>query len=102
MMQCSGGLDLKVKLDYLRHDQAWELFKACLTKVEPVPPEMAGIWKAKLDSIENLTVGDFSVVKRRLNLMDIDLEPEILLDELAREIYLLSQSILICILSIFT
>lgn len=55
--------DLKVKFDFLKHEQAWELLRRyCLTLSVPTPqPEQL----ARLMRLEKLTPGDFAAVMRQ-------------------------------------
>jgi SpoVK/Ycf46/Vps4 family AAA+-type ATPase len=78
--------DLKVKFDYMRPDQVWELFKACLiASRKPILPEDELTWRTKLEAIRHLTPGDFSAAKRRLTLIDNSLEPDRFIESLELE-----------------
>ncbi|MFZ5449632.1 MAG: AAA family ATPase [Thermodesulfobacteriota bacterium] len=79
--------DLKVKFDYLRQDQTWELFKTYMAKGgKPVSSREKHTWKKKLASLRFLTPGDFATVMRRLTLTNTGLRPDAFYQGLEKEI----------------
>jgi transitional endoplasmic reticulum ATPase len=79
--------DLKVKFDYLQHEQAWELFKAFLTKGgSPLSAHDERLWQPTLYSLRFLTPGDFATVLRRLTLTNAWIRPEVFYEGLKKEI----------------
>lgn len=76
--------DLKIKFDYLKPVQAWNLFQQVIRTQQRQGLLDAG-WHAKLAQHSNLTPGDFAVVVRRNRLATGPLNPQRLLDGLARE-----------------
>jgi transitional endoplasmic reticulum ATPase len=79
--------DLKVKFDYLRHEQAWELFKTYLAKGGArLSHQDELIWKPKIDCLTCLTPGDFATVIRRLTLTNRSVRPEPFYEALKKEI----------------
>jgi len=77
---------LKIKFDYLRPDQNWELFKDCLAQGgSRISREREHVWKAQVESIQHLTPGDFANIKRQLQLMDGKMDPERFIEGLLKE-----------------
>jgi SpoVK/Ycf46/Vps4 family AAA+-type ATPase len=78
--------DLKIKFDFLRHDQACSLFQNTLRQAGGLlEPAETICWSQKLVDLRELTPGDFSVVKRRLHLMNKPIEAQTLFEELKKE-----------------
>jgi SpoVK/Ycf46/Vps4 family AAA+-type ATPase len=55
--------DLKVKFDYLKSDQVWGMFTSHCTALSIPGPD--SILKQQLDTMENVTPGDFAAINRR-------------------------------------
>lgn len=77
--------DLKVRFDYLRPEQAAELFCATLRELGG-PTLQAQSWQTQLAQLGRLTPGDFAAVLRRLRLLGDTPTPEVLLAALAAEV----------------
>ena len=76
--------DLKIKLDYLLPDQVWSLFKQIL-KNKGIKLKDKSFLKQELNSLNNLTPGDFSTVVRQNRLSNFKLEPTQLVTALKKE-----------------
>lgn len=62
--------DLKVRFDFLRFDQAWELLRRCCRQIALPEPEA---WVAtRLQRLPRLTPGDFAAVLRRHRFHPLD------------------------------
>jgi replication-associated recombination protein RarA len=73
------------KLEFLalKPDQAWQMF---LNEAEPdLEKYDASDLKARLASIADLTPGDFAVIKRQVNMLGEEMDPDEWLEQLAQE-----------------
>lgn len=73
---------LKIKFDFLKPEQRWQLF---VTHTKKVPAQHATRFRAALDQLTNLTPGDFATVRRQAKLLGVTLTPDELLKRLAQE-----------------
>lgn len=74
--------DLKVKFDFLKPEQAWELTQRYCTKLDIAPPESAQ--KTRLARLHNLTPGNFAAVLRQNRFRPI-VSPAFFVDALEAE-----------------
>ncbi|MBP8645971.1 MAG: AAA family ATPase [Syntrophobacteraceae bacterium] len=78
--------DLKIRLDYLRPDQAFELFSAVLKEWGiSLEESESRLWQTKTASLPELTPGDFVAAKRRLQLTGLSPSAEQLCEGLKAE-----------------
>lgn len=78
--------DLKIRLDYLRSDQAFELFCAVLKESGISLEESENKWwQTKMATLAELTPGDFMAAKRRMQLTGLSPSAEQLFDGLRAE-----------------
>jgi len=75
----------KIKFDYLTTDQKWEMFKSVLIKLGNNLNALLPLEKS-VRSLNNLTPGDFSVVNRKVKLMEDLATPIKFLESLALEV----------------
>jgi SpoVK/Ycf46/Vps4 family AAA+-type ATPase len=73
---------LKIKFDYLRPEQRWQLFRVQANKFHR-SREIE--YRAALNQLNNLTPGDFATVRRQAALLSITLTAEELLKRLQQE-----------------
>ncbi len=74
--------DLKIKFDYLKHEQAWLLFQQV---VEAGADDNPGeLYRTSLSRLSNLTPGDFATVIRRTRLAAFPMTPQRLLEGLSK------------------
>lgn len=73
---------LKIKFDYLRPEQRWQLFRAQANKFHR-SREIE--YRAALNQLNNLTPGDFATVRRQAALLSVPLTVEELLKRLQQE-----------------
>lgn len=73
---------LKIKFDYLKHDQRWALFVAQAKKLNQ---RQAAAYRSTLDQLTNLTPGDFATVRRQAALFKITLTADELITRLQQE-----------------
>lgn len=74
----------KVKFDFLTASQRWEMFKNELARLGG-DPGAAGDLEHKVRRLEKLTPGDFSVAARQFDVMDIEVSPGELFQQLQEE-----------------
>ena len=78
--------DLKIKFDYLKPEQGWELFQQVLADYN-CNLEDADVWKKKVVALRGLTPGDFATVVRQSRYSSEEsLSAELLISGLKREI----------------
>ena len=80
-------LDFKIKLDYLREDQAWKFFR-CLAKelkVRLSPQEVRNL-RQTIGSLRHLAPGDFAVVRKRTLMAGKKLSVALLMEWLEQEV----------------
>lgn len=77
--------DLKIKFDYLKPEQGWELFQQVVSDLGDVFSEPK-VWEQKVRSLRGLTPGDFATVVRQSRFAAKALDHESLLVGLKREI----------------
>ena len=77
--------DLKIKFDFIKPKQLWELFKQVLADYDADEPEES-VWKKKVVAVQGLTPGDFATVARQNRFSGNPLSAESLLDGLKREL----------------
>lgn len=75
----------KIKFDYLTSDQKWMMFKSELTKLGNASDSLLA-YENSVRSLDNLTPGDFSVVKRKVKLIKELAKPGTFLENLSMEI----------------
>jgi len=73
---------LKVKFDFLKPEQCWQLFVA---QTKKIPPLHGTRFRAALDQLTNLTPGDFATVRRQAKLLGVTLTPDEMLKRLTQE-----------------
>lgn len=73
---------LKIKFDYLRPEQRWQLF---LAQAQKFHRSREAAYRAALYQLNNLTPGDFATVRRQAALLNITLTADELLPRLQRE-----------------
>ncbi|MDF1690441.1 MAG: hypothetical protein P1U35_12620 [Cycloclasticus sp.] len=76
--------DFKIKLDYMKTDQAWLLFCNSMNWSKK-QAQKNNHWKSELSKYTNLTPGDFANVLRQHRLVKHQLTPEKLMEGLAQE-----------------
>lgn len=76
--------DLKIKFDFLKSKQAWNLFVS-IFKEKDVRLTRKKYWQRELARYTALTPGDFATVVRKNRISGINLCPENLLEGLAKE-----------------
>lgn len=74
----------KVKFDFLTASQRWEMFKNELARLGG-KPDSAGDFEQRVRGLEKLTPGDFSVAARQFDVMDIEVSPGELFQQLQEE-----------------
>ena len=73
---------LKIKFDYLKPEQRWQLFQAQALKfARSQEPE----YRSVLNQLTNLTPGDFATIRRQAKLLNIPLTADELLKRLQQE-----------------
>ncbi len=77
--------DLKVAFDYLKPDQAWRFFEACLAQCGGRPAGNDPSLRTQLTLLRNLTPGDFTAVLRQCRALGTALTADFLLDGLKKE-----------------
>ncbi len=77
--------DLKIRFDYLRAEQAWEMFVRTLEDQGCKPGDQALALKGMLARLGTLTPGDFATVIRRARVLGEALTPAALLSGLESE-----------------
>lgn len=77
--------DLKIKFDYLKPEQSWELFQQVISDFNSSIRNKSG-WEKKIRGLRGLTPGDFATVVRQSRYGAITLSEQTLLDGLKREI----------------
>lgn len=73
---------LKIRFDYLRHEQRWKLFVEHVHKLRNA--DRANL-RAALDQLNNLTPGDFATVRRQAQLLGAKLSAQDWLERLRQE-----------------
>ena len=77
--------DLKIRFDYLKPPQAWNLFTRILQDAERWDVSEAAPWQKRLEKLLNLGVGDFATVLRQLRVRGMVLSGGTLVETLERE-----------------
>ena len=77
--------DLKIKFDFLKLEQAWDLFQA-IFKEKGVKLSDKKHWQGELEKQRTLTPGDFATVVRKSRISGIKLSPAAMLTGLAGEV----------------
>ncbi len=77
--------DLKIKYDYLKPEQGWELFQQVIADYNAVIDDKDD-WEKKVRALRGLTPGDFATVVRQSRYAPVKLDTQSLLDGLKREI----------------
>ncbi len=77
--------DLKIKFDFLKTEQAWELFQAIFTE-KGVALSGKEHWRGELKKYKSLTPGDFATVVRKSRISGVKLSPNEMLAGLAGEV----------------
>lgn len=77
--------DLKIKFDFLKARQAWDLFSS-IFKTEEKELTRKKHWQDELAKFRSLTPGDFTTVVRKSRISTTELNPENLLKGLAKEV----------------
>jgi len=77
--------DFKIKLDYLKPDQAWILFSQTIKDSGGVLSKGRNPWKVILSQLNNLTPGDFALALRQNRLNPDPLTYESLYESLKQE-----------------
>jgi SpoVK/Ycf46/Vps4 family AAA+-type ATPase len=77
--------DLKIKFDYLKPEQGWELFKQVLVDYHSEVDDMA-VWQKKVTALRGLTPGDFATVVRQNRYSKKSLSADTLMAGLMREV----------------
>ncbi len=77
--------DLKIKFDYLKPDQGWELFQQVIADYNSRIKDKDACEK-KVRALRGLTPGDFATVVRQSRYAPVKLDAESLIDGLKREI----------------
>ena len=73
---------LKIRFDYLKPEQRWQLFQAQAKKfARSQEPE----YRSALNRLTNLTPGDFATIRRQAKLLNIPLTADELLKRLKQE-----------------
>lgn len=76
--------DLKIKFDFLKVKQAWDLFSSIFSEKGVKLPRKK-FWQGELAKYPSLTPGDFATVVRKNRISGVKLCPESLLEGLAGE-----------------
>ena len=79
--------DLKIKFGFMKEDQRWEYFQnlsATLNIDTPSASDNHSL-KGRISHLDNLTPGDFAVIKRKARFMGSDLTGSNLFDALEKE-----------------
>ncbi len=84
--------DLKIKFDYLKTDQAWNMLSSILVE-RGVKLTRQKYWKKELAKCRNLTPGDFATIVRKHRIGCDKLCPESMLQGLCDELRLKSKQI---------
>jgi len=77
--------DLKIKFDYLKPEQGWELFKQVLVDYHHEVDDREA-WRKKVIALRGLTPGDFATVVRQNRYSKASLNADTLITGLQREI----------------
>ncbi len=77
--------DLKIKFDFLKPEQGWELFQQVISDYNSLIEDKE-VWEKKVRALRGLTPGDFATVVRQSRYAPARLEAQTLLDGLKREI----------------
>ncbi len=77
--------DLKIKFDYLKPEQGWELFKQVLVDYHSEVDDMTE-WQKKVTALRGLTPGDFATVVRQNRYSKKSLSADTLMVGLMREV----------------
>lgn len=78
--------EFKVKFDYLRGDQAWQLFRQVCEEQGAYTGQMIELHRHQLAKLDRLTAGDFATVIRQSACFAEALTPALLIDGLLKEI----------------
>ncbi len=73
---------LKIKFDYLRPEQRWRLF---LDQAKKFHPTHEARYRTALNTLSNLTPGDFATIRRQAALLNVALTADELLSRLGKE-----------------
>lgn len=73
---------LKIKFDYLKPEQRWQLF---LAQAKKFSRSHEAEYRAALNQLNNLTPGDFATVRRQVRLLNVVLTANELLNRLRQE-----------------
>jgi SpoVK/Ycf46/Vps4 family AAA+-type ATPase len=73
---------LKIKFDYLKPEQRWQLF---LAQAKKCHRSYEAKYRAALNQLNNLTPGDFATIRRQAALLNVTLTTEELLKRLQQE-----------------
>ena len=73
---------LKIKFDYLKPEQRWQLF---LAQAKKFSRTQEAKYRAPLNQLNNLTPGDFATVRRQAALLNVTLTADELVKRLAQE-----------------
>ena len=73
---------LKIKFDYLTSDQRWRLFVAHAPKLAKAE---TATYRQAVNSLNNLTPGDFATIRRQATLLHLTLSADDLLQRLTEE-----------------
>jgi len=76
--------DLKIKFDFLKLDQAWDLFQS-IFEDKGIELDRKKHWLGELEKQRTLTPGDFATVVRKSRISGVELNPEKMLISLAEE-----------------
>ncbi len=77
--------DLKIRFEYLKPTQAWDLFTRILQDAGQRDTSEAAPWQKRLEKLLNLGVGDFATVLRQLRVRGMTLSGDALIETLERE-----------------
>ncbi|MEA2109542.1 MAG: ATP-binding protein [Pseudomonadota bacterium] len=77
--------DLKIKFDFLKPEQAWDLFQS-IFKEKGIELKRKKHWQDELKKYLTLTPGDFATVTRKLRINGVELNPDAMLTGLVKEI----------------
>jgi len=77
--------DLKIKFDFIKPDQLWNLFKQVLNDYDAEFADET-LWKKRVSAMQNLTPGDFATVARQSRFSGKPLSAESLFEGLEREL----------------
>lgn len=73
---------LKIKFDYLKPEQRWRLF---LDQAKKFPSSREAAYRSSLNTLNNLTPGDFATIRRQTKLLGVTLTADELLKRLIQE-----------------